>query len=207
MFGLAKRKAVYRKGLGCTLVNDIPESALRSQNFLLPVNEKQNSDSLYWPLGDRLPDTMPAGIDPVMLNQAMDMAFAEPDSTDKVHTRAVVVVYKGQLVAERYAQGFNAQTPMLGWSVAKSFMNALIGVLVKDGRLNPAAPAPVPQWQDSKDPRHAITLEHLLQQTSGLDFRENYASYSDVTNMLFNKGDMAGYTAGSSLEASPGHSV
>jgi CubicO group peptidase (beta-lactamase class C family) len=204
VFGLAKRKAVFRKGLGCTLVNDIPEPAIRSQNFLLPEKEKQNSDSLYWPLGDRLPDTMPVGVNPIMLNQAMDVAFAEPGNTDKVHTRAVVVVYKGQLVAERYAQGFNAQTPMLGWSVAKSFMNAFIGVLVKQGELNPAAPAPVPQWQQGNDPRHAITLEHLLQQTSGLDFREEYSNYSDVTNMLFNKGDMAGYIAGLPLKHLPG---
>jgi CubicO group peptidase (beta-lactamase class C family) len=202
--GLAKRKAIYRKGLGCTLVNEIPESVIRSQTFLLPIKEQQNTDSLYWPSGDRLPDTLPSGINLATLNGAIDFAFAEKDSNKKVHTRAVIVLYKGQLVAEKYGPGFNARSLMLGWSVAKSFANALIGILVKEGKLNLTAPAPVPQWNDKNDSRHAITLENLLQQTSGLDFRENYSSYSNVTNMLFNKADMAGYAAGISLKHTPG---
>jgi CubicO group peptidase (beta-lactamase class C family) len=202
--GLAKRKAIYREGLGCTLMNEIPESVVRSQTFLLPIKEKQGTDSLYWPSGDRMPDTLPSGIDLPALNRAIDFAFAEKDSKIKVHTRAVVIVYKGQLVAEKYGPGFNAQSLLLGWSVAKSFANALIGILVQEGQLNLNAPAPVLQWQNRNDPRHAITLEHLLQQTSGLNFRENYASYSNVTDMLFNKGDMAGYASNVSLKHTPG---
>lgn len=201
--GMAKRKAIYRHGLGCTLINEIPESVIRSQSFILPVKAKP-ADTAFWPSGDRLPDTMPAGLDTAKLKQAIGYAFAENDDDHKVFTRAVVVLYKGQLVAERYGDGFNAQSPMLGWSVAKSFMNALAGILVKEGKLQLATPVPVSLWQDKKDPRHAITLEHLLQQTSGLDFVEDYASYSNVTNMLFNKGNMAGYAAGVSLKYTPG---
>lgn len=92
----------------------------------------------------------------------------------------------------------------LGWSMAKSITSALIGILVKEGRVNIKQPAPVAEWSDEKDPRHAITTENLLQQTSGLDFKEVYHRYSNANNMLFNKADMAAYTASQPLKVKPG---
>jgi CubicO group peptidase (beta-lactamase class C family) len=205
VWGFAKRKAIYRERLGCTLVNEIPESAIRSQQFYLPGNfTPVHADSIAWPLGDRLPDTFPAGINKKQLDEAINFAFAETDSTKKVDTRAVLVLYDGKLIAEKYARGFNLHSRMLGWSIAKSFMGALIGILVNEGRLNIALPAPVPEWQDQNNPRHVITLENLLQQTSGLNFHEDYNRYSEVTNMLFNKGNMPGFTEELSLKYSPG---
>lgn len=203
VWGFAKRKAIYRKGLGCTLVNELPESVIRSQSFEIaqPIS---TTDTITWPYGDRLPETMPAGFDKIKLNQAVDDAFTEKNSNKKVYTRAVLVVYKGQLVAEKYAEGFHINSRMLGWSMAKSIMGALIGILVKEGKLDVSASSLIPQWKDPGDPRQGITLEHLLQQTSGLNFREDYTGYSEVTNMLFNKGDMAGYAAGLSLKDQPG---
>jgi CubicO group peptidase (beta-lactamase class C family) len=205
VWGFAKRKAIYRERLGCTLVNDIPESVIRSQQFYLPGKiAPAHTDSIAWPLGDRLPDTFPAGIKKKHLDDAVDFAFTETDSSKKINTRAVLVLYDGKLIAERYAAGFDLHSRMLGWSIAKSFMGALIGILVNEGRLNVAMPAPVPKWKDQNNPRHAITLENLLQQTSGLNFHEDYSRYSEVTNMLFNKGNMPGFTEGLSLKYRPG---
>jgi len=76
--------------------------------------------------------------------------------------------------------------------------------LVKQGKLRVDQPAPVPEWADVNDKRHGITLQQLLQQTSGLDFEENYTKYSDATRMLFNKADMAAYTASRPLKDTPG---
>jgi CubicO group peptidase (beta-lactamase class C family) len=121
-----------------------------------------------------------------------------------VLTKALLVVCNNKIVAEKYAPGYNQNSMLLGWSMAKSVTGALVGILVKQCKLHPELPAPVAEWQQAKDDRKQIHLEHLLQQTSGLNFRENYASYSNATNMLFNKGDMAGYTESISLKLKPG---
>src|SRR5665213_999094 len=88
--------------------------------------------------------------------------------------------------------------------MAKSFTAALIGTLVQNGKLTVDEPAPVPEWNDPNDSRHAITIKNLLQQTSGLDFKEDYTKASDVTNMLYKEDDMAAYTASHSLAHKPG---
>ena len=115
-----------------------------------------------------------------------------------------MVVYNRQLIAEKYAPGFYQNTMMYGWSMAKSITSALVGTLIKQGKLDVTKPAPVPEWSDIKDPRHAITLEHLLQQTSGLDFLEDYTKSSDATKMLYREDNMAAFTANHSLEYKPG---
>ena len=74
------------------------------------------------------------GVDPDKLKQALDDAFAEPGPDNPRKTRAVAVVYDGQLVAERYAPGFGPEMPILGWSMSKSVTNALVGILVRQGR-------------------------------------------------------------------------
>jgi CubicO group peptidase (beta-lactamase class C family) len=192
VWGLARRKAIYRPGLGCTLVRDINEGELRKQHFILPTAYSNNADSIPWPNGDLISDTFPKELDRQLLNKAVDAAFAEPDKEYQRRTRAVLVLYDGQLVAEKYATGFDKNSRMHGWSMAKSFAAALIGILIKENKLSLDQPAPVAAWKN--DGRQNITIRNLLQQMSGLDYREIYTGYSEVTNMLFNKGDMAGYT-------------
>ncbi|HEX7902939.1 MAG TPA: serine hydrolase [Chitinophagaceae bacterium] len=202
VWGFAKRKAIYRKGLGCTLINDFSEKEIRAQQFLLPHRPDVNSDSIAWPAGNKLADSIPPSIDKVALYNVLDSAMKEKNESKPVYTRAIIVVYDGQLIAERYAPGFDKNSVMLGWSVAKSFTGAMIGVLVTQGKLNINAPAPVPEWRNTK--KQAITIKQLLQQTSGLAFEEVYTRPSEVTNMLFNKGDMAAYAITRSLKYPPG---
>jgi CubicO group peptidase (beta-lactamase class C family) len=202
VWGLAKRKAIYRKGLGCTLINGYSEAAIRSQRFALHVSNRLLMDSVPWPVGDRSEDSIPAQVNRVALQQAIDHAMMATLNGKNAHTRAVVVVYDGQLVGEQYAPGFDRHTVMLGWSISKSLTSALIGILVKEGKLQLDAPAPVPEWKGTD--KANITLKHLLQQTSGLDFEEDYANPSEVTNMLFKEGDMAAYTAKLPLKHAPG---
>ena len=203
VLGMAKKKAIYRKGIGCTLINDIKENEVRSQTFSIPA-PPLNTDTMPWPYGDKIADTIALTVNKNELDAAIDNAFTEPYPGKKQRTRAVVVIYKGQLVAEKYAPGFNVNTKMYGWSMAKSFTAALIGILVKQGKLSVMQPAPVAEWSDPKDLRHTITIENLLQQTSGLDFLEDYSKASDVTNMLYKTGDMAGFTADHRLAHNPG---
>jgi CubicO group peptidase (beta-lactamase class C family) len=202
VFGLAAKKAIYRQGLGATLINDFDETAIRSQQMVLAKPPTIDTDTVLWPQGDKLPDTLPRGIDKIALDQALQLVMNETYQGVAARTRAVVVIYKGQLVAEKYATGFDSYSVMLGWSVAKSVTGALIGILVKEGKLATDTPAPVPEWKDNR--KQIITVKQLLQQTTGLAFNEDYTGATDVTNMLFKEGDMAAYTAKLDLKYEPG---
>ncbi len=204
ILGMAKKKAIYRKGIGCTLINDIDEKELRSQVFLIPAPPSQNMDTISWPYGDKLDDTISPAIDKKKLDAAVSKVFTEPNPGKAQRTRSVIVVYDGQLIAEKYAPGFTKNTMMYGWSMAKSFTATLIGTLVQQGKLNVNQAAPVTEWSNPTDPRHAITIENLLQQTSGLDFLEDYTKASDVTNMLYKKDNMAAFAASHKTAHEPG---
>jgi CubicO group peptidase (beta-lactamase class C family) len=204
VLGLARQKAIYRSGLGCTLVNEHSEKEIRGQKFNLP-QPGVSADTVAWPMGNRIFDaTRDSTINFEKLRAAVDKVFTEPYPEKKQRTRAVVVVYDGRVVAEKYAAGFDSSSIFYGWSMAKSFTSALIGILVKQGKLDIDKPAPVPEWNDTSDLRHTITIRDLLQQASGLDFEENYSKSSDVTRMLFQKGDMAAYAASHKLANKPG---
>lgn len=197
VLGMAKKKAIYRPGFGCTLVNEITEEAIRNQLpplvFIVPAD-----------MGNQPINFTTTSVYTNRLNKIMQEHVDHTNNKKQHEARAIVVMYDGKLLAEHYAPGFDKNSRMLGWSMAKSVTSALVGLLVKQGKLDVNKPAPVPEWADAKDKRHAITLQHLLQQTSGLDFEENYNKYSDATRMLFNKADMAAYTASRPLKVAPG---
>ena len=203
VWGLAKRKTIYRKGIGCTIVNDITEEELRKQQFVLPAKPSINSDSIAWPYGDKLTDTIPVNINKEKLEVAVNNVMNEKTADGQtVYSRAVLVIYDGNIVAEKYAPGFDKSTVMLGWSMSKSFTSAMIGILVKKNKLSVDAEAPVAAWANTK--KQKITLKHLLQQTTGLDYTEIYTRPSSVTKMLFSKGDMAAYAESLALKHEPG---
>lgn len=197
VLGMARRKAIYRGGLGCTLVNDVSEDVLRSQRFTGPVINKV-SDTIWNASGNA--DSL--SINKTKLDEAISLLFQEQYNNKPLLTKAVLVVYKNKIIAEKYGAGYDQNSMFLGWSMAKSVTAALVGILSKQGKLSPEQPAPVDIWQ--QDDRRQITIENLLQQTSGLNFKEDYSSYSSATNMLFNKGDMAGYVETLPLKVKPG---
>jgi CubicO group peptidase (beta-lactamase class C family) len=156
---------------------------------------------------------LPAGVD---VKGLMDQAFA-PDGPVQ-DTYAVVIVHHGRLVFERYGgllpqwdkpgKPVVRETPLLSWSMAKSMLHAVVGMLVAEGRLFLDGPPPVPQWGEVGDPRRAITLQDLLEMRDGLDFVEDYEDpgASDVLRMLFGDGqaDMATFAADRPLAVAPG---
>jgi CubicO group peptidase (beta-lactamase class C family) len=199
--GIAYARAVLRPGLGCTLVPGDSIAQLVQPGGLPDQATRRALDpATPWPYGAADPPTGPAAVE-----AALDRAFAEPDRTRGIvrNTTAVVVAHDGRLVAERYAKGYSKTTPMLSWSMAKSVMASLIGIEVGDGRLGLRDPAPVPEWSDPNDPRHAITVDQLLRMSSGLDFAEVYGPVSDVSEMLFTNPDVGAFAAKSRLAAPP----
>lgn len=201
VFGFAKHKAIYRKGLGCTLLNELTEEELRNQKFNLP-KALPNQDTIAWPMGNLTRDTVLQDVNYELLNKTVEDAFAEPGETKNRRTRAILVIYDGQIIAEKYADGFDKNTRQLGWSMAKSVTNSLIGILVRDGKLTLNDASPFAEWKT--DNRAIITIHNLMQMSSGLLWEENYSKPSDATNMLFKSKDAGLLASHSPYESEPG---
>jgi CubicO group peptidase (beta-lactamase class C family) len=123
-----------------------------------------------WPTGDRVTSVFPAELNAHKFNQAMDAAFASPAGL----TAAFVVTWRGRIIAERYAAGITARTPLESWSMGKSVTAALMGVLIAQGVYELWQPAPIPEWQSAGDPRAKIRIADLLRMSSGLRIRAPY---------------------------------
>lgn len=206
LMGLSSAKAIYRHGLGATLVNGLDENEIRAQKFTLAISPKISPDTIPWPMGDKHTDSFPVCVDSTAVAAAVAKTFAGNDTDTPITniTRALIVLYDGKIIAERYAPGITRNTKLTGWSMTKSVTSALVGLLVKEGRLQVEGPAPVPEWKDPKDPRHQISIRQLLQQTNGLDFEERYDVPADANRMLFVEGDAAAFTAAHPLKNKPG---
>ncbi|SFC27935.1 CubicO group peptidase, beta-lactamase class C family [Flagellimonas taeanensis] len=182
VYGLMKRTAVYRDGLGAVLVNDDYDPT----KLTIRPHRSKTMDTIPYPYGQADPlDTILPEVDMDLINKAVAMAFADPE-TQK--TRTFLILYKGHLIAERYIDGFDKDTPILGWSMTKSVLATCFGILEHQGKLEMDWPAPIAEWKD--DERKNITLDHLLRMQSGLEWDEDYSTISDVTRMLFLDSDM-----------------
>ncbi|NOT77228.1 MAG: serine hydrolase [Cyclobacteriaceae bacterium] len=189
-------KAVYRPGLGCTLLAERPESEVMNQEFNLIEPDSVNQDSIPWPSGNIKKDTVIAAIE-----VAIDKAFAETDPEKPKNTLAVIVLYDGQIIGERYASGFDKNSRFMGWSMTKSLTNALLGTLIRENKLSLDQPAPVAEWQN--DERKVITIKNLMQGSSGLEWNESYFLPGDFHNMFMHSDDKGGYAASKKAEHKP----
>jgi CubicO group peptidase (beta-lactamase class C family) len=138
------------------------------------------------------------------LKAALDHAFEEPATPPFRRTRAVVVVHDGSVIAERYADGIGVETQLPGFSMTKSVVNALIGILTQQGLVTPSFPAPVPEWRAATDPRREIEVEHLMRMTSGLALDETNSGFDPSSQMVYLHSDMAGFAARAAMIATPG---
>ena len=155
------RLASWVPNIGCSLA---PIGGKRVLPPLLHPNPSipAPADPAPWPMGD-------GGIAP-RPSKALDAAVAAAfdPAVSKGRTTGVVVLRDGKIIAERYADGFGPLVPNRTWSVAKSIAGTLVGIAVADGKLDPAKPAPIPEWREFGDPRAAVTLDQLLRMASGL---------------------------------------
>lgn len=181
--------ALARTGTGCAAVPDGDIEVARTyRHTLAPAPPPRAAP---WPDGDAPATTVPSL-----------QALVEDDHLAGPGMRAVVMVRNGRIVAERYGEGFDARAPLAGWSMTKTVTAALVGTLVRQGRVSLAQRALFRAWRD--DERAAITLADLMAMSSGLRFDEGYGDVSDVTRMLYLEPDMAGYVARLPAEAAPG---
>jgi CubicO group peptidase (beta-lactamase class C family) len=150
--------------------------------------------------------TKNAGAPAQELAREVDDLFAKSEQVGE--TRALIVMAGGQIAAERYGEGYDADTRLVSWSMAKTITAIMIGMLVADGRLRLEGSAPVAMWQRPGDARGEITLRQLLQMRSGLRHTEagDPPYESSEVRMLFLDGrdDMARWAQEQPLEAEPG---
>ena len=185
VYGLKERKAIYREGLGATLINDNFDVTKR---YEVPKRNKLNNN-LPYPFGNLEPkDTVFANINYDKLQKAVADAFDKKREKNK-RTRSLIVIYKDKIIAEKYTNGFYKNSKILGWSMTKSITGTLFGILEKQGKINIMKPAPITEWQN--DERSKITINDLLHMNSGLEWEEDYTKISDVTKMLFQAEDMS----------------
>jgi CubicO group peptidase (beta-lactamase class C family) len=190
--GVVHATAGFTPGYGCRLEypEDLPAPPPRPLRTLAPVD-------------GFAPSAIVAATDPTIA-AAMDRVFSERPEVPIKDVKAVVVVKNGHVITERYAPGVGIDTPLLSHSVAKSFTNALLGILVREGRLRVDQQVGAPEWAQPGDPRGLITIKQLLQMQSGLDAEETYSGFDASTQMLLNHSDMAGFAAQHRLKAQPG---
>ena len=181
--------AVYREGYGVTLLRGKKLSQLKAETFPLKASA---------PIPERLvpgDSALTARLSPIAQALVNEQAYNGTPF-------AFVVLHQGKVVAERYREGMGPDTRLLSWSMAKSFTNALVGIMQKDGLLDIHAPMAIPEWQ--ADGRKAITLSDMMQMQSGLQWNENYGNRSDVNLMLHREQDMGLYAQSKPLEYEPG---
>lgn len=164
-------------------------------------------DDVAWPTEEWSHGQLDSRVDRGALEKHLDHAFQLPEPDDLDRTHAVVIVQGGQIVAERYAHDVELDDTFLSWSMAKSIVCSLVGILVRQGKIDTSEPMPVREWPEG-DPRRNITIKQMLNMVDGLRFREAEAlddggiryypaDESDVIPMLFGEGkpDVAGFAA------------
>lgn len=202
--------SIHRPGLGCSV---LAGSSLDSARAIALKERagKHGSSSLVspiWPSVDRnVPDINWEQLDSTIANTFIETT----DDIEKAqNTRAVLVSYRGKLIAERYGEGFDGDTPQRGMSMTKSVTATLIGILVQQGRLDVNALAPIEGWSELDDGRSQVTTHHLLTMTAGFDYQENSSGAADLRNllktMLYATPDAPGFAAQTPLQGEPGNS-
>lgn len=189
LLGLAETTASYRNGIGC--YTDFSGYTARADYEHRPFSPSSAS----WPAGSRVDTILPAW-------QRLTDSIVSSDNEQGLNTRALLVVHNGEIVAESYAQQTDAETPLLGWSMAKSLSSIMIGNLVYTGQLQEDIQPVFTEWTD--DERRDITLQHLLTMTDGLTFVEDYSPGDDVTKMLFTGPAASDYAVSRPLLHEPG---
>ena len=190
-------RAAFREGVGCVIMS--PDQTFDDVDSLPTLDlpwPDMDPATTPWPNGDLVEESgVPSGVDARALEAASDWTFDLPNPEQD--TLSLVVVYKGDIIHERYADGVDMNTRTRTWSTAKSITATLIGMLVDEGRMSLDEPLgldwlPAVQNPES-DPRHTITLRHVLHMSTGL-----YPVDGDGPSMYAATGSGLAYWAGAS---------
>ncbi|MEM8586281.1 MAG: serine hydrolase [Bacteroidota bacterium] len=190
ILGLFRREARYMTGQGCTLINDASVSLPD-----MPPTPLPQTDSVAQDISFDLAESDSLGLDADQLARAVAFGMAPVAGGA---ARALLVIKDGQLLAESYAEGYDENSLLLGWSMTKSITGLLVGMA--------GIPADqdhlFPEWEN--DDRAKITIDNLLTMSSGLKWSERYGAATHATYMLHRTPDFSAYAIGQPKAAEPG---
>lgn len=194
-----RSRAIDLEDFGAVLVRRSAEKNLRDKDFPVIEGPGYDQDTLNWPLGNIIPDSL-TGINREALASISDELI--DNNSYGGNAFAFMVMHKGIPAAEAYKPQFGKNSLFLSWSMAKSVTNALLGVLSGQGKIDIYDKADIGEWKE--DERKDITINDIMQMQSGLRWNEDYGNRSDVTVMLTCKNDMARFAYDQPLEFTPG---
>ena len=186
--------AAYRRGMGCSVLPPHWSVADVGRLPYVELGDPPDLANVPFPDGDLAAPVADSAVEAIVAQ-----AFDATTFGEGTHTIGVVIVKGGELIAERYREGFDRFTGYRTWSTAKSISATLIGIASRDGLVDVDGRADIPEWRHLDDPRADITLTHLLNMSSGLQ------SYGANTNAIYFGGqDVVSAATGMPLEAPPG---
>lgn len=192
--------AVYREGLGCTKLAGLSRHDLLAQPFNPTPAAPLGPD--YWPVGNGGPaPDAEAGVD----SATLDTAFHDLLNANQYNTQAIALAHNGKLIRKAYGQGYSDANRFTGWSMSKTVTALALGVAqqrIGGFSLDDSASKFYPAWRGT--PKEAITVRHILNMESGLEWEENYELKSTTTEMFYESRDMAAYVSTLPLEHAPG---
>ena len=165
------------------------------------INQLSHDESLEWPT-DHWPENI------IQLNdqdfkKIIDYTFSTESIETLGRTNALLIVQNGSIVYEKYNEPINRNTKLVSYSMAKSYIGLLTGMMIDKGFIESKDEKNLlKEWQDN---RKNISISHLLNMQSGLDFVEQYDNNgrSDTLEMLFGDGrfDQASFAASVALKS------
>lgn len=114
-----------------------------------------------------------------LINSVFYNTSALPESTDSIFNLykalAFVIIKNDSLIHEQYWDGFSDTSHTNSFSIAKTYVSALLGCALKDGYIKSINDPVANYISDFKEQgREVVTLKHLVSMTSGIDFDESY---------------------------------
>lgn len=191
VLGMGSKTAYFTPQNGCVILNKTERKNWKHyKNKVYPVRDI--------PLEDQTSEYAQNK----KLQAAIKKHFKDSDPEKPFGTRAVLVLKGGKLIAEQYAKGFNKDSKHIGWSMTKSVFNSLIGIAIKQGKLEGIHQTHLfPEWTDK---RKHISLKSILQMNSGLSWEEDYSTISEATVMLYDQDNMFDFAVNQPTEAKIG---
>jgi CubicO group peptidase (beta-lactamase class C family) len=107
----------------------------------------------------------------------------------RTQTTGFLVLKDDKIVDERYFQGSNDRSQFTSWSVAKSFISALVGIAIDEGLIQDVRDPVtnyVPELKNSGYGGYdGVPIQDILQMSSGIRFNEDYDDlFSDINQMF-----------------------
>jgi len=196
VYGLQPKTAEFRGKLGCVLIHGKDDYQVKYPESSF---DKAEVIDMAFPYGNKLDIKPVQGVNYEKLNKAADEVFDPNGGMTNHKTRSLLILHKDSIIYEKYANGYDENTEILGWSMTKSIMNTWVGMMIKDSLISLGNRSLFPEWQN--DDRQYIYLKDLLTMTSGLEWDEVYSEVSPATKMLYTSEDNGAVALSQPMEA------